>query len=172
MWASSQAHRMCQGRSKGNTRVFSSQRTSGFFKRAITDRKEPRHKVLLLFFSFRMPHSKFPKAPASLCINCKTPVAAFWDDLHWLLENCWRGFERGICSPCSFCANYRSGLAHRRTLWAGCGCVFGTRATYIILSNPAPLPLPVTSMPYPAPPAMPACCLCSTWRMRPENSSR
>lgn len=26
----------------------------------------------------------------------------------------------------------------QRALWAGCGCVFGIRATYIILSNPAP----------------------------------
>lgn len=102
---------------KGNTRFFFSSRRrrekKGFCKRAITDRKEPRHKVLLLFFNIRMPHSKFPKAAASLCCN---PVAAFWDDLHWLPENSWRVFERGIYFPCFFCANCRSALAHRRAL--------------------------------------------------------
>lgn len=71
--------------------------------------------------------SKFHKVPASLCINCKVPVAAFWDDLHWLLENLWRVFERGIFSPCSFCANCRSALAPRRALRAGCGCVSGIK---------------------------------------------
>lgn len=83
---SSHTHRMCQGRSKGKYQIFFfSQRRiekKGFCKRDIRDSKEPRHKLLLLFSSFRMPHSKFPKAPASLCTNCKTPVIAFWDDLH------------------------------------------------------------------------------------------
>lgn len=100
-------HRGCAREgAKGNTRFFSSQRRrekKGFCKRAIIDRKEPRYKVLLLFFGIRMPHNKFPKAPASLCINCKNPLAAFWDDLHWLLENSWQVFWERHLFPLLLC---------------------------------------------------------------------
>lgn len=174
-WASSQTHRMCQGRSKGKYQIFFltvKDREERILQKSSYRQKGTKTKVLLVFFSIRMLHSMFAKAPASLCINCKSPVAAFriiCTDYLRISE----GFLRGAFIPLvpsvqTISQPWHTGEHSGQAVVVGLESGLLTSFQAILLPSHSPL-LPC---PHPAPPAMPACCLCSTWWMRPENSCR